>query len=49
MPLAISELQQGAEVVNPGKDYKIVLRNDIPVPDPGSNEVLVRLTCTGLW
>ncbi|KAL3486288.1 chaperonin 10-like protein [Aspergillus germanicus] len=48
MTLAISELQQGAEVVNPGKDYKIILRNDIPVPDPGSSEVLVKLTCTGL-
>jgi propanol-preferring alcohol dehydrogenase len=47
--MTIPRLQEGAEVVNPGKDYKIALRNDIPVPDPGSNEVLVKLTCTGLW
>ncbi|CEN60226.1 hypothetical protein ASPCAL02667 [Aspergillus calidoustus] len=48
MTLPISKLQQGAEVINPGNDYKIILRNDIPVSDPGSNEVLVKLTCTGL-
>jgi propanol-preferring alcohol dehydrogenase len=42
-------LQQAAVVVNPGEKAHITLRNDLPVASPGRNEVLVKLTCTGLW
>ncbi|KAJ5766061.1 uncharacterized protein N7511_003677 [Penicillium nucicola] len=40
--------QQGAVVVNPGESAQISLRSDLPVATPGPNEVLVKLTCTGL-
>lgn len=42
-------LQQAAVVQNPGEDATITLHNDIPVASPGQNEVLIKLTCTGLW
>ncbi|KAL4903304.1 hypothetical protein BDW74DRAFT_180167 [Aspergillus multicolor] len=48
MTAAIPQFQQAAEVVNPGEDFEIRIRNDIPVPEPAENEVLVKLTCTGL-
>lgn len=42
-------LQQAAVVQNPGENGTITLQNDIPVSSPGKNEVLIKLTCTGLW
>ncbi|CAG8026127.1 unnamed protein product [Penicillium olsonii] len=41
-------LQQAAVVSNPGEGYIIALRDDIPVATPGENEILVKLSCTGL-
>lgn len=41
--------QQAAVVEDPGDNFKILLRNDIPVGEPGPEEILVKLTCTGLW
>lgn len=42
-------LQQAAVVSNPGENYTISLANDVPVATPGNNEILVKLSCTGLW
>lgn len=42
-------LQQAAVVQNPGENATIILHNDIPVANPGQKEVLIKLTCTGLW
>lgn len=42
-------LQQAAVVQNPGEKATITLQNNIPVASPGQNEVLIKLTCTGLW
>ncbi|KAJ5362776.1 hypothetical protein N7541_003620 [Penicillium brevicompactum] len=41
-------LQQAAVVSNPGESYTISLQNDVPVATPGTNEILVKLSCTGL-
>lgn len=49
MANAIPVLQQAAVVQNPGENANIVLQNDVSVASPGHNEVLVKLTCTGLW
>ncbi|KAL3462389.1 chaperonin 10-like protein [Aspergillus heterothallicus] len=48
MTIAIPKLQQAAKVVDPGANYKITIHHDVPVPEPVANEVLVKLTCTGL-
>ncbi|KAJ5893159.1 hypothetical protein N7504_009850 [Penicillium tannophilum] len=40
--------QRAAVVEDPGDNFKILLRNDIPVGEPGPEEILVKLTCTGL-
>jgi propanol-preferring alcohol dehydrogenase len=45
----IPRTQRAAVVQNPGKDYRIVLRDDIPVPEPGPCEILIKLECTGIW
>ncbi|PKY04614.1 putative quinone oxidoreductase [Aspergillus campestris IBT 28561] len=45
---SIPTTQQAALVENPGPAAKIVHRDDIPVATPGPNEILVKLTCTGL-
>jgi propanol-preferring alcohol dehydrogenase len=49
MANTIPNFQQAAVVVNPGEKGQIAIRNDLPVTVPGPNEVLVKLTCTGLW
>ncbi|KAF9883898.1 hypothetical protein FE257_002692 [Aspergillus nanangensis] len=48
MEASIPSLQQAAIVQDPGHQFAVVLRNDIPVANPGPNEILVRLSCTGL-
>ncbi|KAL2826110.1 chaperonin 10-like protein [Aspergillus cavernicola] len=48
MAPSVPTLQQGAVVVNPGENYKILIQDNIPVREPQDNEVLVKLTCTGL-
>jgi propanol-preferring alcohol dehydrogenase len=34
-------------VVNPGPDFKVVVE-DVPVPEPGPDEILIKLNATGL-
>lgn len=45
----IPQTQQAAQVLSPGDSFSISIRDDIPVPEPGPNEVLIKLSCTGLW
>jgi propanol-preferring alcohol dehydrogenase len=35
-------------VQNLGESFKVVLQNDIPVGDPGPEEILVKLNRTGI-
>ena len=45
----IPRVQQAAVIENPGHDAHVRIRSDIPVSEPGTHEVLVRLAYTGLW
>jgi propanol-preferring alcohol dehydrogenase len=47
--MSIPELQQAAVVENPGDKFTVVLRDDIPVGTPGTDEILIKLNCTGIW
>lgn len=49
METDLPRTQTAAVVQNPGPDYTIMLRDDIPVPEPGLGEILIKLECTGLW
>jgi propanol-preferring alcohol dehydrogenase len=49
MAVSTPLLQQAAVVSDPGENYSISLQNDIPVATPKKNEILIKLTCTGLW
>ncbi|KAH7265635.1 chaperonin 10-like protein [Fusarium redolens] len=45
---SIPSVQKAALIKNPGNDARIVTQSDIPVANPGSNEILVKLTFTGV-
>lgn len=49
MTADLPRTQTAAVVQNPGDNHTIVLQNDIPVPEPGPGEILIKLQCTGLW
>lgn len=49
MTQGIPERQRAAVVQNPGKDFKVVLLDGMPVAKPGPEEILVKLDCTGIW
>lgn len=49
MSQSIPRSQQAAVVQNPGENFKVVLQHDIPVGNPGPDEILVKLNCTGIW
>ena len=40
--------QIGAWIENPGPKAHIKIRNDIPIPSPGPDEVLIKLSCSGV-
>ncbi|GLI81133.1 hypothetical protein PoHVEF18_009504 [Penicillium ochrochloron] len=46
--MAIPQLQQAAVVENPGDSFTVVLRDNVPVGDPGADEILIKLNCTGI-
>ncbi|CVL08064.1 related to ADH3-alcohol dehydrogenase III [Fusarium mangiferae] len=48
MSSSIPSVQKAALIENPGDDARIIIRSDIPVGDPGENEILVKLEFTGL-
>ena len=43
-----SSTQLGAWIEKPGPNAHIKIRDDIPIPTPGPNEVLVKLICSGV-
>jgi hypothetical protein len=49
MSSSIPSVQTAALIENPGDDARIVFRSDIPVGNPGVNEILVKLAFTGVW
>ncbi|SCV36339.1 related to ADH3-alcohol dehydrogenase III [Fusarium fujikuroi] len=48
MSSSIPSTQKAALITNPGNDARIIIRSDIPVGNPGENEILVKLEFTGL-
>lgn len=36
-------------VKNPGANAEITIRNDVPIPKPAEDQVLIKLECTGIW
>jgi len=42
------DTQSGAWVDQRGPDARIKIRNDIPIPEPGTCEVLIKLSCSGV-
>ncbi|PCG94705.1 Polyketide synthase, enoylreductase [Penicillium occitanis (nom. inval.)] len=47
--MTIPQNQKAAQVLSPGESFSVSIRDDMPVPEPGPNEVLIKLSCTGLW
>ena len=39
---------KAACVANPGSNFSVVVRDDVPVPKPGSGQVLLKLNVTGI-
>ncbi|KAF5676189.1 alcohol dehydrogenase III [Fusarium heterosporum] len=48
MTTSIPSLQTAALIENPGDNARIVFKSDIPVGNPSTNEVLVKLSFTGV-
>ncbi|WZH49370.1 chaperonin 10-like protein [Fusarium acuminatum] len=48
MSSSIPSVQTAALIENPGDDARIVFRSDVPVGNPGVNEILVKLAFTGV-
>ncbi|KAH6889627.1 chaperonin 10-like protein [Thelonectria olida] len=48
MSLPIPELQKAAVIENPGPQAKITIQNNVPVGTPVGNEILVKLTHSGI-
>ncbi|KAJ5890401.1 uncharacterized protein N7473_006629 [Penicillium subrubescens] len=46
--MSIPLVQQAAVVENPGDNFTVVLRDNVPVGDPGTDEILIKLNCTGI-
>lgn len=47
--MSIPQLQQAAVLENPGDNFSVVLHDDVPVGNPGTDEILIKLNCTGIW
>ena len=47
--MSIPQVQQAAVVENPGDNFTVVLRDNVPVGDPGTDEILIKLNYTGIW
>ncbi|KAM0338611.1 hypothetical protein ACHAPU_011267 [Fusarium lateritium] len=48
MASSIPSLQTAALIENPGDNARIVFKSDIPIGNPAANEILVRLSFTGV-
>ncbi|BAE65649.1 unnamed protein product [Aspergillus oryzae RIB40] len=45
---SIPSSQRAVVVQSPGNNYEMIILDDIPVRTPGADEILVKLSCTGL-
>lgn len=45
----IPEIQQAVTLESPGPAARMIRRFDVPVETPNSNEILVKITHTGIW
>ena len=45
----IPKIQKAAWIEDPGPHGRLVIRDDVPVPQPGDGEVLVKIECSGIW
>lgn len=45
----VTEHQIGAWVEKPGPDARVLIRDDLPIPSPSPEEVLIKLDYTGVW
>ncbi|ODV91686.1 hypothetical protein CANCADRAFT_55505 [Tortispora caseinolytica NRRL Y-17796] len=48
IPISIPKVQKALVCQNPGPDYELKVLSDYPVPEPGTGEVLVRLSSSGI-
>ncbi|KAK0762860.1 hypothetical protein N5P37_004382 [Trichoderma harzianum] len=48
MTAQIPGVQTAALIKNPGSNARIEIRHDYPVPQPGKNEVLLKMECSGI-
>ncbi|KAK1245808.1 hypothetical protein MKX07_004877 [Trichoderma sp. CBMAI-0711] len=48
MTASIPSVQTAALIRNPGPNAGIEIRHDYPVPQPGKNEVLLKMECSGI-
>ncbi|KKO99401.1 hypothetical protein THAR02_08482 [Trichoderma harzianum] len=48
MTVQIPSVQTAALIKNPGPNARIEIRHDYPVPQPGKNEVLLKMECSGI-
>lgn len=45
----IPNVQTAALIKDPGPNAWIEIRHDYPVAQPGKNEVLLKMECSGIW
>jgi propanol-preferring alcohol dehydrogenase len=45
----IPDVQTAALIRDPGPNAVIEIRQDYPVAQPGGNEVLLKMECSGIW
>ncbi|KPM45134.1 hypothetical protein AK830_g1374 [Neonectria ditissima] len=48
MDQQVPQIQKAAVIENPGQSAKIRIRDDVPVGEPGENQVLVKLAFSGI-
>lgn len=47
--MEIPSVQIAALIKDPGPNAVIEIRQDYPVAQPGDNEVLLKMECSGIW
>ncbi|KPA38428.1 alcohol dehydrogenase 2 [Fusarium langsethiae] len=48
MSISIPSVQKAALIESPGDEARIIIQSDVPVANPGENEILIKLACTGV-
>ncbi|KAF3385583.1 Alcohol dehydrogenase 2 [Penicillium rolfsii] len=46
--MSVPQVQKAVVVENPGDNFTVVLHDNVPVGDPGPDEILIKLNCTGI-